>query len=43
MAYFADVVEEEIIFKHQQNISLSKVKIFLKTKVREYLEWKTIK
>ena len=37
LTYFADVVEEEIIFRHQQNISFSKVKTFLKTKVREYL------
>ena len=37
LTYFADVVEEEIIFKHQQNISFSKVKTFLKTEVQKYL------
>ncbi len=37
LTYFVDVVEEEIIFKHQQNISFSKVKTYLKIKVQEYL------
>ncbi len=37
LTYFTDITEEEIIFKHQQNISFSKVKTFLKTKVQEYL------
>ncbi len=37
LTYFVDVVEEEIIFKHQQNISFSKVKTYLKIKVQKYL------
>ena len=37
LTYFADVVEEEIIFKHQQQVSFAEVKTYLKIKVQEYL------
>ncbi len=37
LTYFNDVVEEEIIFKHQRQVSFAEVKAFLKTKVQKYL------
>ncbi len=38
LTYFDDVVEEEIVFKHQQRVSFVEVKTFLKTEVQKYLE-----